>query len=115
MAAMHIKMSCALLSVMVLVALWSPVAEAVTCGEVVSAVAVAPCLGYLRNGGAPPRSASSSYRGVSGNYAASLRSQKIVWEVDGITTQTEPYVTHYDPKADLQQFFQRRWHHFKYY
>ena len=95
MAAMRMRMSCALILVMVLVALWSPEAEAVTCGEVVSAVA--PCLGYLRNGGSQVccngvrglrnkarttgdrkaicnclKSASSSYRGVSGNYAASL-------------------------------------------
>ena len=74
-----------------------PKVEAVTCGQVVGAVA--PCLGYLRNGGNPPpvccngirglrnqarttadrkaicnclKSASSSYRDVSGNYAASL-------------------------------------------
>ncbi|GKA16525.1 non-specific lipid-transfer protein 1-like protein [Tanacetum coccineum] len=72
---------------------WRPL----TCGQVVGAIA--PCLGYLRNGGSPPptccngvrglrnqarttgdrkticnclKSASSSYRGVSGNYAASL-------------------------------------------
>ncbi|GKA34182.1 reverse transcriptase domain-containing protein [Tanacetum coccineum] len=71
--------------------------KTLTCGQVVGAVA--PCLGYLRNGGSPPptccngvrglrnqarttgdrkticnclKSASSSYRGVSGNYAASL-------------------------------------------
>ncbi|KAK9057846.1 hypothetical protein SSX86_022684 [Deinandra increscens subsp. villosa] len=75
----------------------APEAKTVTCGQVVGAIA--PCLGYLRNGGNPPpvccngmkvmrkranttadrraicnclKSASSSYRGVNGNYAASL-------------------------------------------
>ncbi|TLM11218.1 hypothetical protein FEC39_18830, partial [Acinetobacter baumannii] len=98
MASMFSKLSCMVVVMMVvLLALSAPEVEAVTCGQVVSAVA--PCLGYLRNGGAPPpvccngirglrnqaritadrktvcnclKSASSSYRGVSGNYAASL-------------------------------------------
>ncbi|TLO70655.1 hypothetical protein FEG37_18550 [Acinetobacter baumannii] len=98
MASMFMKLSCMVVVMMVvLLALSAPEVEAVTCGQVVSAVA--PCLGYLRNGGAPPpvccngirglrnqarttadrkticnclKSASSSYRGVSGNYAASL-------------------------------------------
>ncbi|KAI3829505.1 hypothetical protein L1987_03630 [Smallanthus sonchifolius] len=46
---MFVKVPCI---VVFLVALLT-VVEAVTCGEVVSAVA--PCLGYLRNGGNPPR------------------------------------------------------------
>ncbi|KAK1428059.1 hypothetical protein QVD17_16886 [Tagetes erecta] len=96
---MFTKVSC--IAVLMLVAMLAvttmPKVEAVTCGQVVGAVA--PCLGYLRNGGNPPpnccngirglrnqarttadrkticnclKSASSSYRGVSGNYAASL-------------------------------------------
>ncbi|TRO76387.1 hypothetical protein FKB34_17190, partial [Glycocaulis profundi] len=97
MASKFMKLSFAVALVVVLMTLSAREAEGVTCGEVVSAVA--PCLGYLRNGGAPPavccsgvrglrnkarttadrkticnclKSASSSYRGVSGNYAASL-------------------------------------------
>ena len=91
------KVSCAVVLLVVYMGLLTPEVEAVTCGQVVGAVA--PCLGYLRNGGTPPqpcctgvrglrnaarttsdrkticnclKSASSSYRGVSGNYAASL-------------------------------------------
>ncbi|KAL8214809.1 hypothetical protein R6Q57_004265 [Mikania cordata] len=92
----YIKMSCVIVLV-VLLAVTMPKVEAVTCGQVVGAVA--PCLGYLRNGGSPPpaccngikglmnqartranrrtickclQGSSSSYRGVSGNYAATL-------------------------------------------
>nr|GEY97505.1 non-specific lipid-transfer protein-like [Tanacetum cinerariifolium] len=97
MASMFMKLLCVMVMMVVLLALSAPEVEAVTCGQVVGAVA--PCLGYLRNGGSPPptccngvrglrnqarttgdrkticnclKSASSSYRGVSGNYAASL-------------------------------------------
>ncbi|KAL7602389.1 non-specific lipid-transfer protein 1 [Lactuca sativa] len=97
MTAMLMKVSCAVVLLVVYMGLLTPEVEAVTCGQVVGAVA--PCLGYLRNGGTPPqpcctgvrglrnaarttsdrkticnclKSASSSYRGVSGNYAASL-------------------------------------------
>nr|XP_043609851.1 non-specific lipid-transfer protein 1-like [Erigeron canadensis] len=97
MASKFMKLSFAVALVVVLTTLFTPEVEGVTCGEVVSAVA--PCLGYLRNGGAPPsvccsgvrglrnkarttgdrkticnclKGASSSYKGVSGNYAASL-------------------------------------------
>ncbi|KAD0455671.1 hypothetical protein R6Q59_027156 [Mikania micrantha] len=98
MASMCTKVWCIVVLLVVLQALTVREAEAVTCGEVVSAIA--PCLGYLRNGGSPTtvccngirellrnkartttdrrsicnclKSASSSYRGVSGSYAASL-------------------------------------------
>nr|AZZ09239.1 lipid transfer protein 4 [Tanacetum parthenium] len=97
MASMFMKLSCVVVMMVVLLALSASEVEAITCGQVVSAVA--PCLGYLRNGGAPSpsccngvkglrnnarttgdrktvcnclKSASSSYRGVSGSYAASL-------------------------------------------
>ncbi|GKF47152.1 non-specific lipid-transfer protein-like protein [Tanacetum coccineum] len=97
MASTFMKLLCVVVMMVVLLALSAPEVEAVTCGQVVGAIA--PCLGYLRNGGSPPptccngvrglrnqarttgdrkticnclKSASSSYRGVSGNYAASL-------------------------------------------
>lgn len=97
MASMFTKIHCVVVLVFVLMTSSTREVEAITCGQVVSYVA--PCLGYLRNGGAPPtvccngvrglrsqarttsdrkticnclKSASSSYRGVSGNYAASL-------------------------------------------
>nr|KAJ0208557.1 hypothetical protein LSAT_V11C500283740 [Lactuca sativa] len=92
MTAMLMKVSCAVVLLVVYMGLLTPEVEAVTCGQVVGAVA--PCLGYLRNGGTPPqpcctgvrglrnaarttsdrkticnclKSASSSYRGVSGS------------------------------------------------
>ncbi|KAK1428066.1 hypothetical protein QVD17_16893 [Tagetes erecta] len=91
------KVSCMLVLLVLLVAMTTPEVEAVTCGQVTGAIA--PCLGYLRNGGNPPKiccdglksglksygspadlkaiciclkSSSSSYRGVSGIYAAML-------------------------------------------
>ncbi|KAJ0808143.1 putative plant non-specific lipid-transfer protein/Par allergen [Helianthus annuus] len=97
MTMMFIKASCMVALLVVLLTVTVPEVEAVTCGQVVGSVA--PCLGYLRNGGSPPpaccngirglrnqarttadrkaicnclKSASSSYRGVSGNNAASL-------------------------------------------
>nr|XP_043610356.1 non-specific lipid-transfer protein 1-like [Erigeron canadensis] len=100
MASKFMKLSLAVALVVVLMTLAAPEVEGVTCGEVVRAGA--PCLGYLRNGGAPSsaccsgirdlknkarstanrkticsclKSASSSYRGISGNYASSLPSK----------------------------------------
>ncbi|KAL8214808.1 hypothetical protein R6Q57_004257 [Mikania cordata] len=97
MASMCTKVWCIVVLLVVLQAVTVREVEAVTCGEVVSAIG--PCLGYLRNGGSPTKaccdgikqlwnkartttdrrnicnclkSASSSYRGVSGSYAASL-------------------------------------------
>ncbi|KAF5820258.1 putative plant lipid transfer protein/Par allergen [Helianthus annuus] len=97
MTMMFIKAMCMVALLVVLLTVTVQEVEAVTCGQVVGAVA--PCLGYLRNGGNPParccngikglwnqarttadrkaicnclKSASSSYCGVSGNYTASL-------------------------------------------
>ncbi|XP_071689802.1 non-specific lipid-transfer protein 1-like [Rutidosis leptorrhynchoides] len=97
MASMVTKLSCVLVLVVTLISLSTLEVEGVTCNQVVTSIA--SCLGYLRNGGPPPavccagvkrlrnqartkgdrkticnciKSASSSYRGVSGNNAASL-------------------------------------------
>nr|AZZ09240.1 lipid transfer protein 5 [Tanacetum parthenium] len=97
MVSMFMKLSCVVVMMVVLLALSAPEVEALTCGHVRNSVG--RCLGYLTNGGAPPpdccagvrrlkneartttdrktvcnclKSASLSYPGVKGNYAASL-------------------------------------------
>ncbi|XP_059668133.1 non-specific lipid-transfer protein 1-like [Cornus florida] len=59
-----LKVACVVLVCMVVVALAPPLAEAaVTCGTVQSAVA--PCIGYLRNGGVVPANCCNGIRSLN--------------------------------------------------
>ncbi|KAL4587210.1 hypothetical protein LXL04_000077 [Taraxacum kok-saghyz] len=69
MAGMLMKMACVIVACMVA---FAPHAEAITCGQV--AGNLAPCLGYLQNGGAPSGGCCNGVKGL--NNAARTTSDK---------------------------------------
>ena len=57
-----LKFAC-VVAVMCMVVVSAPMAQAITCGQVVSALA--PCMSYLQNGGAVPAQCCNGVRGLN--------------------------------------------------
>ena len=68
-----LKFACVVLMCMAVVS--APMVHAITCGQVTSALA--PCLGYLRAGGAPPPGCCNGVRGLNSAAATTADRQAV--------------------------------------